>query len=312
VAQDSWPSPAHNDRAVTDAEYEIIAERMTFNGIHGDPTHDAVVSAGPGLTVIVRANVYGNLRGFAWHSGSTEVTLPIAANSSGQTRIDLVVLRLDRSDWSVRAVVKQGTPGAGTPALTLNGAYTGVYEMRLAVVTVLSGASSVTVKRNELYVGSRIRACTSSTRNPVPALGEMCFETDTGQVRMWTGSAWTSVFDDPGIVSADSPLSTWSIETGSDLEKRNGNVHFRLGSFKRTAANFTAPTDSRLPVLIPAAYQHPTHHQFAIVYVTGAQIGRVTIYPASHERAGQVWLTHHPDMETGEYVLGSVASWVVS
>lgn len=238
MAQNSWPSPAHNARAVTDAEYEIIASRATLNGIYGDPTHDPVVSAGPGMNVTVRSNVYGNLRGFAWYTGSTNFTLPIAANSSGQTRIDLVVLRLDRATWTVRAVVKQGTPGAGTPGLTQDGANTGVYEIRLAVVTVLNGAASVTVTRNELYVGSRVRPLTSSTPNPVPQLGELQWETDTQRLRLWDGSARRTVYADSGVVIINASLPAWSWTADSVLEVRSGVVCLRLGGSSGRSARW--------------------------------------------------------------------------
>lgn len=116
MAQDSWPSPAHNARAVTDTEYEKIAARFSDDGVYGVPSDAAAVAAGIGLSVDVRPGVYASVRGHAWSSGTAAVNLPVAANSSGQKRIDRVVLRLDRSDWTVRAVVKPGV--AGVPGLS--------------------------------------------------------------------------------------------------------------------------------------------------------------------------------------------------
>ncbi|MFJ1581549.1 hypothetical protein [Streptomyces sp. NPDC088182] len=312
MAQDSWPSPEHNDRAVTDSEYEQIAARFSGDGILGSPAGTQVVSAGVGLSVAVRSGARASVRGHAWYSGTSTVTLPIAANNAGSTRVDRVVLRLDRDDWTVRAVVKQGTPGSGAPGLTQNTGDTGVYEIPLALVTILPGAGSVTVTRSELYVGARIRPALSTARNPEPDRGELVFETDTGRVRVWTGTAWTAVFADSGIVTVDSPLSGWSIGTPSVLQMRSGNVHLRLGSFTRAAGNLDNTTPSRLPVLIPSAYRHPTRDQFVIVYVTGARIGRATIYSRLSDDAGQVWLTQHPPVNTGENVLSnSGISWVV-
>ncbi|MEV1079864.1 hypothetical protein AB0I98_16705 [Streptomyces sp. NPDC050211] len=313
MAQNSWPSPEHNNRNVTDAEYEVIASRATYNGIYGDPTHDPVVSAGVGLNVTVRANVYGNLRGFAWYSGTTNVTLPVAANNSGQTRIDLVVLRLDRADWTVRAVVKQGTPGAGTPALAQDGANTGLYEIRLAVVTVLNGAASVTVTRNELYVGSRVRPLTSSTPNPVPLLGELGWETDTKRLRVWDGAARRTVYADSGVIVINASLPAWSWTADSVLEVRSGVVCLRLGGFQRKDGTLAADIPSRLPAIIPAAYRHPNRDQYGIAYVSGVSIGRFIVYSAADdERAGQVFLTNKPIISQGESVFPqSGISWVV-
>ncbi|MFI1607859.1 hypothetical protein ACH4YN_38095 [Streptomyces griseofuscus] len=280
--------------------------------MYGDPADTAVVASGIGLSVDVRANVYASVRGHAWSSGTTAVNLPVTANSSGATRTDRVVLRLDRSAWTVRAVVKPGTSGGGAPSLTRDVGDTGVYEVPLAIVTVPSGASTVTVARAELYVGVRIRPCTSTTRNPNPAPGEMCFETNTGRVRVWTGDGWVGLFDDSGTVVVNSPLSAWTISVDSVLQKRNGNVHLRMGTFQRAAGALAGGDESRLPVLIPAAYRHPTRDQYVMAYTTGVEISRLIVYSAISDRPGQVWLANHPTMAKGDYVLpGSGISWVV-
>ncbi|MFE7128965.1 hypothetical protein [Streptomyces sp. NPDC057617] len=297
---------------MTDAEYEQLAARFSGDGIYGSPAGTQVVAAGVGLAVTVRSGARASLRGHSWYSGTTAVNLAVTANTSGQTRTDRVVLRLDRDDWTVRAVVKQGTPGSGAPALTQNTGSTGVYEIPLALVTILSGAGSVTVARGELYVGARIRPGLSTARNPEPERGELLFETDTGRVRLWTGSTWQGVVSSSGTVVVDSPLTGWSIGTTSVLEERNGVVNLRLGSFTRTAGTLSNTTPSRLPVLIPAAYRHPTRDQYVICYVTGAQIGRLTVYSRVADTPGQVWLTQHPAISTGENVLASSGiSWVV-
>ena len=313
MAQDSWPSPAHNARAVTDTEYEKIAARFSGDGVYGDPVSSTpVVTAGTGWSVNIKANTYASVRGHAWYSGSSVENLPITANVSGQTRVDRVVLRLDRSVWTVRAVVRQGTPGSGPPALVQDTGDTGLYEIPLAQVTIRTAASSVTVTREELYVGVRIRPATSTTHNPNPAPGEMVFETDTGRVRVWTGDTWAGLFDDSGVITVNSALSAWTVTTDSVLQKRNGNVHLRLGSFQRAAGTLAATDESRLPVLIPAAYRHPNRDQYVMCYTTGVEISRLTIYSAASDRPGQVYLTNHPAIAKGDFVLpNSGVSWVV-
>ncbi|MGW1546605.1 hypothetical protein [Streptomyces sp. NPDC002346] len=269
------------------------------------------MTAGTGLTVTVRADVYASLRGHAWSSGTTSTALTIAPNTSGKTRTDRVVLRLTRTDWTVRAVVKQGTPGAAAPALTQTTGDTGVWEILLAGVTVPTGAASVSVIRGELYVGSRVRPALSSHLNPNPVRGEMAYETDSGRLRVWDGSTWRNVYDrsDPVVINA--ALSAWSAGTDSVIEARSGSVHMRIGSCTRIGGALSGPTQSRLPIFVPAAYRHPTRDQYGIVYITGSQIGRVTIFSKASDQPGQVWLTQHPGVSTGENVLGSVVSWVV-
>ncbi|MFC7892676.1 hypothetical protein [Streptomyces sp. NPDC057381] len=311
MAEVSYPSPGYNSRQVTDIEHELLASRFSDDGVYGEPHHAPVVTAGTGLSVNVRADVAASVRGHGWYSGGDTVAIPVSGNISSQARIDWVVLRLDRADWTVRAAIVGGTPGAGAPALTQDPGATGVWEIPLAQVRVLGGASSVTVTRAEQYVGARCRPCTSTTRNPLPRIGEQCFETDTGIMRLWTGEAWKAVFDDSGTIVVNSPLSAWDITADSVLEKRNGSVHLRLGAFVR--ASSSEPTGPvRMPVLIPAAYRHPTRGQYAIGYVTGVRICRLEVYAANTSRAGQVWMVQYPAISKGDYVMpGSGISWVV-
>lgn len=313
MAESSWPNAAHNSRAVTDSEYEAMAARFSDNGVNGTPSGDAVVSAGAGLNVAIRPGVYANVRGHAWYSGTSTITLAITANSSGSTRIDRVVLRLDRSDWTVKAVVKTGTPGAGPPTLTQDIGDTGVYEILLANVTLLSGASSVTVTRNELYIGSRIRPCTSTTRSPTPTVGEMCFETDTSRTMQWTGSGWRSVSNASDVIVINSPTSAWTNEVDSVLEMKNGIVCLRLGAIQRAGGTLAADIESRLPVLVPTNYLHATRDQYVLAYVTGVEIARIIIYSKASDKAGQVWLTNKPVISHGDNLLpASGVSWVVN
>ena len=103
------------------------------------------VADGLGMYVIVRLGKYALVRGYKWYSGTSNFNKTIAANSSGNPRIDLVVLRLTRATWAVTVEVVQGTPAAtpAVPALTQNTGSSGVFEIPLAEVTVASGASTI-------------------------------------------------------------------------------------------------------------------------------------------------------------------------
>ncbi|MFG2679170.1 hypothetical protein [Streptomyces sp. NPDC048392] len=310
MVQLSWPSPGYNSRAVNDSEYEALSARFADDGIDGRPSDPAVVTAGAGLSVNVRADVYGNVRGRAWSSGSTTVNLPVEANVSGSTRIDRIVLRLDRSAWTVRAVVKAGTPGAGAPALSQTLGETGVYEVPVARATVLAGAAAVSVTREELYIGTRFRPCTSSSRNPIPVVGEFGVETDTGRVIKWNGASWVVIFGEPGEITVNASVSGWTPTFDSTLEYDANTVHLRLGTFTRTGGSLSAATDSRLPVLIPASYRNPNRLVRTLAYITGASPGVLTIYAANDaQRPGQVWLTSHPALVQGNVVIPGQVSW---
>ncbi|NYV72993.1 hypothetical protein [Streptomyces sp. UH6] len=312
MAEASWPSPAYNDRSVTDAEYEALSARFSDDGIYGSPSDAAVVTAAAGLNVQIAAGAQASVRGHYWTAGSTPFTLPVTSNSSGQTRYDMVVLRLDRSTWQVTAAVRQGTPGSSAPALVRDTGGTGLWEVPLAQVTVPNGAIAVTVQRREMYVGARIRPATSSALPLFPHRGEQAFETDTGRLRMWTGSAWATVWAPTQSVTVDATVSGWATSVSSILDIATGTAHLRLGTWERTGGTVSGATDTRLPVLIPSQYRDPTRSQYAVAYITGAKVGRLTIYAANSDRAGQVWLTQHPDISTDDFVLpGTGISWAV-
>ncbi|MBK3556308.1 hypothetical protein JHN55_07110 [Streptomyces sp. MBT56] len=278
MAQNSWPSPSYNTRAVTDAEYEQLAARFSDDGVYGDPTDAAVVSAGIGLNVDIRLGVDASVRGHAWASGTSTVTLPITANSSGQTRIDRVVLRLDRSDWTVRAVVKAGTPGAGPPPLTQDPGDTGVWEILLVGVTVQTGAGSVTVTRGELYVGTRVRPALASHRNVTPELGELAYETDTGRLSLHTGSSvWTTLYESSSEALLGAGYSSWADE-GQAVGQRSGSVVSLRISKRRVGSTFNqTDADGSKLATVPASLRNTSRNQyFACVFSNGVT-GRVEL-----------------------------------
>lgn len=311
MAQESWPSPGHNDRAVTDLEYEKVAARFSDDGVYGGPTDAPVVSSGPGLAVTIRPGVYASVRGHAWFSGPTPVVLPVDPNPENRTRTDRVVLRLSRSDWTVRALVRKGMPGGGRPALVRSEGDTGSFDIPVSDITVLGSAASVSVSRQELYTGSRIRPCTSSTRPTVAAVGDLAYEVDTGRLMVHTdlSGGWAALYDPPQQLVIDTMPGSWMTEVSSTLETKAGTVHLRLGTWIRNAANLAAATDSRLPVLVPAAYRHPNRNIYAGAYITGGGFGRLTIYSANTDKPGQVWLTQKPQVNRGNYVLPTQVSW---
>lgn len=311
MAQQSWPSPEHNARAVTDVEYERLAARFSDDGVYGTPADTRVVTPGVGLSVVVRADVAASVRGHGWYSGTDPVTVPLPPNETTQPRVDWIVLRLDRSDWTVRAVPVIGTPGSGAPALTQQTGDTGVYEIPLARVSVLGGALSVTVTRAEQYVGARIRPCTSTTRNPHPTAGEFAFETDTGRVLMWDGSAWLLIYRAAETANVDSPVSAWVMNGASVLERRGDVVTLRLAHFERKGT-LSAASDSKLPVLIPADHRHAYLQLHDVVFLSGNRVGVITIYPKNHDvRPGQVWLTVHPGLSNTQVVYSKTITWTV-
>lgn len=146
MAETSWPTIA-GGLYTNAAQWEQLTSGFTADGVIGAPTDTAVVygDSTAGRIVKIRANKLALVRGNGWSSGTSEFTKSIAANSSGSTRIDLVVLRYVRSSRTITVQVKTGTPGAGAPTLTQEAIGTGTdtWEIGLAQVTVANGVSVI-------------------------------------------------------------------------------------------------------------------------------------------------------------------------
>ncbi|MDH6460108.1 hypothetical protein M2302_000259 [Micromonospora sp. A200] len=243
MAELSYPNPS-----VTQVQHERLMGGGSASGVFGHPA-DAPVVFAPGSgtrEVRLRANRRALVEGYGWESDDTEVVLPsLAANSSGSTRVDLVVLRLDRAAWTVRAAVVPGTPGAGAPSPSYSTGTSGTWELPLAEVTVDSGATTIAgskVKSRAWYVGSdgQIR-CTPDTRPPHEA-GRVIWEHPTGAEFVSSGTSWMPVASDAsGTITAPTGFS----HSGVVLHRRNGMVTVAL-TFWRPAAALNANTEYKV------------------------------------------------------------------
>lgn len=146
MAQASWPDG--NPRTVDDNEYEILGSAWSCDGILGVPTDTPVIYAeGVARQVSIRSGKYAHILGRGWSSGPTDTVLTIAANTSGNPRIDLVVLSFDRVTQLATAFVRAGTPAVFPSRPGLNraavGSGTGKWEIALAEVRVANNAPSI-------------------------------------------------------------------------------------------------------------------------------------------------------------------------
>jgi hypothetical protein len=271
---------------VTDAEYEKLASRFSGDGVYGDPTDTAVVSAGVGLTVVVRAGVQASVRGHAWTSGDTDFTLPVTANSSGSTRTDWVVLRLDRSTWDVNAAIREGTPGSGAPTLSHADADTGVYEIPLALVTVPDSATSVTVRPYTHYVGSRVRPCTSTTHPLWAAPGQIVYETDTSRWIAWNGQGLTTLYEDSGTLTISAGYVTWTQHIANVGRQIGPIVWLRIG-VKRAGSDLASGADATKIGVIPSALRFPHYSNYYAGRFSNGQSGRLEV-----KANGEIWVDH--------------------
>jgi hypothetical protein len=129
----------------------------------------------------------------------SQATLTVAANSSGQTRTDLVLARvhdLGNSSSNCDVEIVTGTPGAGQAA-------TPGTSLLLATVSVASGATSITNsnitdKRTYTVAPGGILPAATGAAPPVVS-GQVVYNTSTGALeRAATATTYTQTWTEPG------------------------------------------------------------------------------------------------------------------
>lgn len=251
MAQSSWPSP-DNSRVVDDLSYEKLVAGQYVDGQLGSPSDTPLVYAdSSGRQVFLRSGRYAVLRGHGWTSGATDVTLAVGANTSGSTRIDLVVLGLNRSTWNVTAYVKAGTAGSGVPpALQIDTGSTGIFEIPLAEVTVPNSATVTTAaqikprawwSRPDGYASSG-----TDTRPPSPATGEAMWESGTKYV--WNGTIWERTSNPPAPVQSTQNVTLSGTTGASGIGGDSTWRDFALSVWP--VLTFTVPPSGRVYITV--------------------------------------------------------------
>lgn len=311
MAESSWP---YDSSAIDDIQYEALVGNIYPDGMLGRPTDPQMCYGdSSGMRVSFQANSMVLVRGRVWSSGATVITRTIDANTSGQTRYDLVVIRLDRTSFQATAVVRKGTPGAGVPSFTQTVGTTGYWEVPIAKVQVASGAitiggSDVTVAGWYAAPGGGAVLCTSATRPP-HVEGLRIHEHDTGVEYVSNGSSWRISMEDTDWQGL-TVTSAWSWgSSGTDqplVRRKDGVVYFRTGEIARTS-NLASGSDSQL-FDIPPGFRAPQIHKAVGVY--GSRPANVTFYySTSPSRANQVWVINQSGMSTGDILHLPDVSW---
>ncbi len=285
MAEDSWPAPTHLAGAVTSEEFEKLSQSGTVSGLVGDPSFTSLIFGdSSGMQVKIRADRRAQIRGHHWYSGASIVTKAISANSSGSTRIDRVVLRLDRSTWTVRVFVINGTPGAGAPAYLSDVGTTGSWDMPLALVTVTNGAATITAG-NVVFAGWYLAddggvQCRAATRPPAAlvSIGTHAIETDTQRRYVRGATDWIDEVPQP-------------VEVFQGANDSSGSVSYTGGTTHGTS--FVAPPSGQVYVtfsgLVGSNATALRNCYMSVEIRTGGTVGSGTVVQAADDDCAIVY-----------------------
>ena len=118
-----------------DETYGYVIPNTADDGLN--VTETAVASA----AVLVKTGM-AFVKGFLYENDAN-LTLAIAANASGNPRIDSVILRVDWTTQEIHAAILQGTPAANPSAPSLTQTVGTTYEVLLATIWVANGFATI-------------------------------------------------------------------------------------------------------------------------------------------------------------------------
>jgi hypothetical protein len=223
--------------------------------------------------------------GMAWGWGVIDTltgdnSLTFAANSSGSTRWDAVVLRRNWGTGISTLNVVTGSSVETVPSLTVNPGSQA--DQVIALVAVPNGATSLVGATVRRYVQWPVQATAGLYPPHTPSYMQRWVDLNAaGVTKQWTGSAWV----DPEALPAWIPLTLAAGYTSNGVPVSyrviHGNVEFR-GIVRKTVAHVaglnptfaTLPAGARPPVTYRGncdVYATPAGvHSFVQVGTTGA------------------------------------------
>lgn len=242
MAENSYPYAG--GQGMTDAAYERLMAKVTGNGridldVPGQGLTAPIVYAdSTGRQFKVRANAAVLVRGFRWESGSAGLVKPLDANTSGNPRLDLVALRLDRTNYTVRLVILKGVPAAvpSLPSLTqsVDTSTSTRYEIPLASIRVASNntagqpsIASSDVTSLEVWNAAPPQIGHSTAMGSVNP-GSFYTQYDTGKVYSGLSSKWYLVGEDGPEVKIAGQNGSWDKDRFYVYyRRRNGWIWFQ-------------------------------------------------------------------------------------
>jgi hypothetical protein len=116
-------------------------------------------------------------------------------------------------------------------------------------------------------LGIRPGVCTSSTRPANPFEGQVIYETDTNNIRFWSGSAWES--NKGGIISSSAPTGAAAGDIWYDSDDGRTYIYYDDGSSQQWVEFGAAPSGSSITL---ASYADSAARDAAITSPTEADL----------------------------------------
>lgn len=302
MASKSYPRAGYNSGSLTELEHERLVQAQAPDGLIGHPDDQSLVYAdGSGTRIVkIRSGRRAMLRGSQYDSGDTDISMPsLAANATGSPRIDLIVLRLSRTDYTVTEAAITGTPAASpsAPSPLADTGSTGSWDLPVAQVRVESGATTIAadkVTNIAWYLGSDGQILCKAGGLPPHEAGRRTWRTDTSRGYISTGVAWLLTTEDSGSVTA-SISSGWTGTAINSVYRRNGLVFLTL-AVQRTGATLATSAYSTIAT-IPAGFWPVANYDSTAIMHNNA--GSVTVTVGSN---GNVVIRPWATLTTTQYV----------
>ncbi|SDT74410.1 hypothetical protein [Actinoplanes derwentensis] len=319
MAEKSFPYAGGG--GVTDARYEALMAGVTGNGRVAYNPNSTTLSQGlvyadsTGRQIKVRGGQAALIRGFRWETDSEGLLQPIEANTSGQPRLDLAVLRLNRETYTVSFRIVKGLPAATpvAPAVSQQTGTTGVWELPVATIRVTSsttsglpsiGATDVTVIDNFLASPPMTG---HSSRRPPAAWGGLWTEYDTGKTFIGRGGAWHLIGENGASTRIWGPVHWNAASTFMYAQRRNGWVEFHGLLLLYAGGKKAAGSDVTICTL-PDQFR-PIADRTLLAYIAGANLARCYLDAS----AGRIALSNYAvALESGDSIAIPPASWIAA
>jgi hypothetical protein len=247
VAETYWPFDAGSGASSGEDRWYQMAPLWALDGVTATAGLAVTTLSGRNLQVAVgSAWVHG-----AYYLNDAAKSLAIAANATGNPRIDRIVLRRDLSANTVVAAVVQGTAAASPTVPALTQVATGIWEVALAQYRAetgfvntdplkltderrVTGAAALDAQSVRVFASAADR----TIKVPSPTEGMLTWLADSDRFEFYDGAAWRqqSIASTVDVTTNQSTTST----SYADLATVGPAVSLVLASGQKALINVSA------------------------------------------------------------------------